>query len=207
MIPLLIVVLVLVLLLLLPLGVRARYDQEGLTAALVVGPVPIQLFPAKEDKPKKEKKPKEKKAKGDKPKQADDHPKRGGPLALVQSCLPLVKPALEGVRKRLTIDRLDLHIVWAAPDPADAALGYGYANAALGTVWPLFYQNFKIKDHSLGVDVDFDAAAPTLYARAALHMTLFQLLTLALPLLFRFLKAYRSVTAAPQTGETAKKEA
>lgn len=202
MIPLLIVVLALVLLLLLPLGVRARYDEDGLFAALQVGPVSIQLFPAKEDKPGKEKKPK-----GDKPKQADGHPKQGGPLELVRACLPLVKPALEGVRKRLTIDRLTLHVVWAAPDPADAALGYGCANAALGILWPLFDQNFKVKDRDLAIDVDFEAAAPTLYARAALHMTLFQLLTLALPLLVKFLKAYRSVTAAPQTGETAKKEA
>lgn len=201
MIPLLIVLLVLLVLLLLPLGVRVRYDEEGLFAAAKIGPVPIQLFPQKADKPKKEKPQK------DKPKQADDHPKKGGPLELVKACLPLVKPALEGVRKRLTIDHLDLHILWASPDPADAALGYGYANAALGTIWPLFYQNFKVKSHDLGIDVDFDAAAPTLSARADLHMTVFQLLTLALPLLIKFIKIYRSVTAAPQEGETAKEKA
>lgn len=202
MIPLLIVLLVLVFLLLLPLGVRVRYDADGLFAALKIGPVPIQLFPPKEDKkPKKEKKDKK-----DKPKRADDHPKRGGPLALVKGCLPLIKPALEGLRKRLTIKHLTLHVVWAAPDPADAAMGYGAANAALGVIWPVFYQNFKIRDYALGVDVDFDAAEPALYAKADLTMTVLQLLTLALPLLFKFLKIYRAVNAAP-TGETVKKEA
>lgn len=201
MIPLLIVALVLLVLLLLPLGVRARYDEDGLFAALQVGPVSIPLFP-----PKKEKPPKEKKPKRDKPKQADDHPKRGGPLALVKSCLPLVKPTLEGVRRRLTIDRLELHVVWAAPDPADAAMGYGAANAALGVIWPVLWQSFRIRKHSVGIDVDFDAAGPTLYAEALLTMTVFQVLTLALPLLFKFLKIYRAVNAAPE-GETVKKEA
>ena len=203
MIPLLIIALVLLVLLLLPLGVRVRYDEDGLFAALKIGPVLFRLFPPRENKkPKKEKKSKE-----DKPKQAEEHPKRkGGALALVKGCLPLVKPALEGVRKRLTIRHLELHVIWAATDPADAAMGYGYANAALGALWPLFYLNFKIRDYALGVDVDFDATAPALYAKADLTMTVFRLLTLALPLLFRFIKIYCSVNAAPK-GETVKKEA
>lgn len=203
MIPLLIIALVLLVLLLLPVGVRVRYDGDGLFAALKIGPVLVQLFPPKgERKPKKEKKRKE-----DKPRQADGHPKKkGGPLALVQGCLPLVKPALEGVRKRLTIRHLELHVVWAAADPADAAMGYGYASAALGAVWPLFYLNFKIRDYALGVDVDFDAAEPTLYAKTDVTMTVLQVLTLALPLLFKFLKIYRAVNAAPE-GESVKKEA
>lgn len=203
MIPLLIASLVLLVLLLLPLGVRVRYDENGLFAAIKIGPFLVQVFPSK-----KEKEPKsEKKAKKDKPKQAEDHPKKkGGPLKLVKACLPLVKPALEGVRRRLTIRHLELYVVWAAADPADAAMGYGAANAALGMVWPLFWQNFKIRDHSLGIDVDFDAVQPTMYAKADLTMTVFQLLTLALPLLFKFLKIYRAVNAAPE-GETVKKEA
>lgn len=201
MIPLLIVLLVLLVIALLPLGGRVRYDENGLSAALKVGPVSIRLFPPKKDKPPQEKKPKE-----DKPKQADGHPKRGGPLALVKGCLPLVKPALEGVRKRLSIDLLELRVVWAAADPADAAMGYGAANAALGIIWPLLWQNFKIRKHDVDIGVDFDAVEPTLYAQAQLTMTLFRLLTLALPLLVKFLRVYRAVNAAPE-GETVKKEA
>lgn len=202
MIPLLIAALILLLLALLPLGVRVRYDLDGLFAALKVGPFFFQLFPAKKEK--KSKTPG--RAKRRKPKQADDHPKRGGSLALVKGCLPLIKPALEGVRKRLTIAHLTLHVIWAAPDPADAAMGYGAANATLGILWPVFYQNFKIRDYALGVDVDFDAIQPALYAKADLTMTVFQILTLALPLLFKFIKIYRAVNAAPK-GETVKKEA
>ncbi len=192
MIPLLITALVLLAVALLPLGVSLRYDERGFVAFLKVFLLKFQLFPSK-----KEKKPKEKKPKADRPKQAEDHPKRGGSLALVKELLPLVKPALQGIRKRLTIKRLELYVVWAAADPADAALTYGYANAALGAIWPLFYQNFKIRNHSLGIDVDFDAAEPTVYANVELTMNVFQILTLALPLLIKFIMIYRKVNSTP----------
>lgn len=213
MIPLLITALVLLAIALLPLGVSLRYDENGFVAYLKVFLLKFQLFPAKKEKKPKEKKPKREKK--DKPKQADDHPKKGGPLALVKECLPLVKPALQGIRKRLTINRLVLCVVWAASDPADAALTYGYANAALGMIWPLFYQNFKIRKHSLGIDVDFDAAEPTVYASVDLTMNVFQILTLALPLLIKFIIIYRKVNSTPsekpapsdQDRKTVKKEA
>ena len=174
----------------------------------------IQLFPKQEpaEKAPREKKLRKKKPrKGESPAQggqdnAEQPPRKGGSLAVVQACLPLLKPALEGIRKRLTVRRLKLHVVWAAADPADAAMGYGAANAALGILWPVFYQNFKIRDHALGIDVDFDAVEPTVYAEADLKMTVFQILTLALPLFVRFYQNYRSDNAAP-TGETVKKEA
>lgn len=192
MIPLLITALVLLVIALLPLGVSLRYDETGFWVFLKVFLLKFQLFPSK-----KEKKPKPKKPKKGKPKQADDHPKKGGSLALVKACLPLVKPALQGIRKRLTIKHLELYVVWAASDPADAALTYGCANAALGAIWPLFYQNFKIRNHSLGIDVDFDAAEPTIYANVELTMNVFQILTLALPLGIKFIKIYRKVNSAP----------
>lgn len=213
MIPLLITALILLLIALLPLGVSLRYDETGFSLFLKVFLIKFQLFPTKKEKKQKPKKPKK-----DKPKQADDHPKKGGSLALVKDCLPLVKPALQGIRKRLTIKHLELRVVWAAPDPADAATGYGYANAALGVIWPVFDQNFKIHDHSLSVDVDFDATGPTVYATADLTMNVFQILTLALPLLIKFIKIYRKVNSTPgnqastsqpkpEAGETVKKEA
>lgn len=192
MIPLLITALVLLVIALLPLGVSLRYDETGFWVFLKVFLLKFQLFPSK-----KEKKPKPKKPKKGKPKQADDHPKKGGSLALVKACLPLVKSALQGIRKRLTIKHLELYVVWAASDPADAALTYGCANAALGAIWPLFYQNFKIRNHSLGIDVDFDAAEPTIYANVELTMNVFQILTLALPLGIKFIKIYRKVNSAP----------
>ena len=191
---LLITALVLLVIALIPLGVALRYDETGFWAFLKVSFLKIRLFPQKKEKKKKEKVDGEEKR------------KNGVTLKLVKESLPLVAQGLQGIRKRLTINRLELRVVWATDDPADAALGYGYANAVLGTIWPLFYQNFKIRNHSLGIDVDFDATEPVICANVALTMNLFQILTLALPLLIRFLKIYRTTKAAPK-GETVKKEA
>lgn len=181
-----IIVLVLALLWLLPLGGRIRYDHSGLCAWLKVWFVPIQLLPAKK-KPRKadkeEKKPKKAAGKQPEPEPTD---KKGGPLDTVQAALPLLRPALQGVKKRLTIRRLDLRVTWAAADPADAAVGYGRAQAALGALWALVDQNFKVKKSSLGCQVDFDQTSPRVYADAVLTLRLGQLLTLALPLLVRF---------------------
>lgn len=195
---LLIVAAILVVIALLPVGVALRYDEDGFFLFLRVAFLRLQILPSSKEKDEKaEKKPKKKK---EKPPQAEDHKKKGGPLQFIRACLPLVKPALEGVRRRLTIRRLRLRVVWAASDPADAAMGYAYANAALGVLWPVLFQNFRIRDHELDVGVDFDAAQPTLLAGADMTMTVFQALTLGLPLLFRFLKIYRTVQAAPEKG-------
>lgn len=180
---LLIILLLLLLVSLVPLGVQARYDQEGFLAFVKVWFLRLQVYPAKEKRKKDEppKKPKEK------PPQAEEHPK-GGALDLVRAALPLVKPALAGIKKRLTIQDLELHVAWAASNPADAAMGYGSANAALGMLWAVIQENFKVKKSRLGCSVDFDAPSPTVYLNAALTMRLGQMVTLGVPLLVRFLR-------------------
>lgn len=197
----LIVLLVLFLLSRLPIGVRLRYDAAGTLAWLKVWFVPIRLYPKKpkkapegeenadkKDKKEKKKKPKRgKKKETEAPPEAEEHPK-GGSLDLLRAALPLAKDALVGVKRRLTIKDLELHVTWAAADPADAAVGYGYAQAALGTLWGIVRQNFKVKRSRLGCSVDFDAASPTVYADAALSVRIGQIFTLVLPLLVRFLK-------------------
>lgn len=180
-----IVLLVLVLLALLPLGVRVRYDENGFFAFVKVWFVRLRVFPAKDKGKKKEKK--QKKPKKEKPPVAEEHPK-GGTLDAVRAALPLVKPALAGIKKRLTIRDLALLVTWAADDPADAAVSYGYAQAALGTLWAVVDENFKVKKSRLGCSVDFDQPSPSVYADATLTMRLGQIVTLGVPLLVRFLK-------------------
>lgn len=187
------VLLVLVLLALLPLGVRVRYDQDGFFAFVKVWFVRLRVFPAKDKK--KEKKPK--KPKKEKPPVAEEHPK-GGALDAARAALPLVKPALVGIKKRLTIRELELHVTWAADDPADAAVSYGYAQAALGTLWAVVDENFKVKKSRLGCGVDFDQSSPSVYADATLTMRLGQIVTLGVPLLVRFLKNSARIKGAKQ---------
>lgn len=180
---LLIILLLLLLLSLVPLGVRVRYDQDGFFAFAKVWFVRLQVYPAK-PKGKRDKPPKKPK---EKPPEAEEHPK-GGALDLVRAALPLVKPALAGIKKRLTIQDLELHVAWAAANPADAAMGYGSANAALGMLWAVIQENFKVKKSRLGCSVDFDEPSPTVYLNATLTMRLGQIVTLGVPLLVRFLR-------------------
>lgn len=197
---------VLALLLLLPFGAVVRYSQEGLLVWVKVLFLRFQIFPKKEkkEKPKKEEAlPKGQSASEEAP--SKEPKKKGGIWTLVRSALPLLKPALAGVKKRLSIDELELFVTWAAQNPADAATGYGYANAALGTLWALLDGNFKVKKSRLGCQVDFDSQSPTVYLNAALSVNLWKVLTLVLPLLVRFLRNYTRLKKAGD--EKTKKEA
>lgn len=207
----LIVLLILLVLLLIPFGAVVRYDREGFAAFVKVLFLHFQVYPAPE---KKGKEKQQEKAPGGQPpspqEEKKDEPKKGGALELVRAALPLIKPALVGLKKRLTIDRLDLHVTWAGTDPADVAMGYGCANAALGTLWAVIDRNFKVKKSNLGTSVDFDAPSPTVYLNATATLNLWKALTLVLPLLVRFLRNYsrlKAETQKPVPDDKTKKEA
>lgn len=182
----------LLVLLLIPLGVVLLYQEAGLLVWVKGGFLRFQVYPQRE---------KEKDAKKEPP-EAETKEKKGGRLELVKAALPLIRPALAGVKRRLTIRDLELLVTWAAANPADAAIGYGYANSALGILWAVVDENFKVKRSRLGCQVDFDLTSPTVYAKANLTMNLWQILTLALPLLVRFYKNYKA-----QQAKITKKEA
>ena len=98
-----------------------------------------------------------------------------------------------GLKRRLTFQDLELQVTWAASDPADAAVGYGMANAALGGLWAVIDQNFKVKKSRLGCSVDFDQTSPSVYADGTLTIRVGQIVTLVVPLLIRFLRNYSRV--------------
>lgn len=201
-----IILLALLALSLLPLGVRVKYSGEGFFVFVRLWFIRWQVFPAKAKKAKEKPPKKPKKPKGDKaPEKTVQEAKTGGKLDLIRAALPLVKPALAGIKKRLTIRELELFVTWAASDPADAAVGYGYAQAALGTLWAVADQNFNVKKSRLGCSVDFDAPSPTVYADAALTVRLGQIVTLVIPLIVRFLS--NSARVKRETAEKTKKEA
>lgn len=210
---LLVVLLILLVLLLIPFGAVARYDREGLTAWAKILFFRIRVFPAKrkKDEASKEKQAKEKKGKAKKEdedeegEKAKEKEKKGGTLELVRAALPLIKPALAGIKKRLTIDELELFVTWRSDDPADAAVGYGRSNAALGGLWALIDTNFKVKKSRLGCNVDFDGGKSEVYLNATLSLNLWKVLTLIIPLGIRFLCNYTRLKKARD--DKTKKEA
>jgi hypothetical protein len=199
---LLVILLILFLLSLVRLGGSAEYSAAGLMAWVRVGPIPIQVFPVKKKKEKK-KKPKKNAKKSEEKKEETDKAKPGGSLALVKRVLPLVGEAAGELKRKIQIDRLFLHFTAASSDPAGAALAFGYSNMAIGMIWPIFEQNFIVKDHRIQTAVDFDAQSPVIYLNVGFSARLGQLVSFGLRFGWKFFKIYRQ---EKQTGNT-KKEA
>lgn len=170
---LLVLIAVFWLLSLIRLGASVRYETGTVFLRLVVGPFRITLLPAKEKKkPPKEKK-KAKKAAEEPEKQPDEKKKRK--LPPVSELLSLAAEAAGRLKRKIRIDELTVHLIWASGDPAETAVGFGRANAAMGMIWGLVENNFHVKKHDLGVAVDFERDKPELYCSAALTMTVGQL--------------------------------
>lgn len=199
---------ILVLLAILPLGVVARYQAEGFSLKLIAGPVRISLIPGKKKDPEAEKKKEDKKAKkaqkaNQNPKQpsaADTHKDKGGPIT---DFLPIVKTVLEllnGLRKKLRINRLDLKLIMAGDDPCDLAVNYGRANAAMGNLLPQLEKCFVIKKRNVEVECDFEASQTVILARADVTITLGWLLALVVRYGVRALKQYLTIQKSRKGG-------
>lgn len=186
---------VLGLLAVLPLGASVIYDEDGVLARLIVGPLKIILFP----RPVKEKKPGKNKKKSKSEKQADQkkeasgaehqeapkQKKSGGPIT---DFLPLVKVLLQfldGFRRKLRVNVLELKLIMAGDDPCDLAVNYGRAWTAVGNLMPQLERIFVIKKRNIEVECDFTADRTLVLARLDLTITLGRLLGLLLVLLYR----------------------
>ena len=159
------------------IGGRVSYGQAGLSAAALAGPFQIQLLPAK---PKKKKPKKPKKEKPPAAEKQEKKPKEGQPgtLSRLMKLLPVVGQACGALKRKIRIDDLELELIWGGTDAAAIALGYGQANAALGMLWPILDNNFKVKRHSFQVDLDYNRPQPGVELTAALTLTVGQIVTL-----------------------------
>ena len=157
-------------------GGRAEFNADGFFLWVRLGKLKIQILPAKpreEKKPKKPKKPKEKKEPKKPKKEKPPAPlpeKIGGALEYAKALLPVALEAAGGMWRGLRVDTLEIELTAGSPDPADAAMLYGQANAALGALWFPLTKAFHVKDGSARVKLDFDAPGMTVYGTAALSV-------------------------------------
>lgn len=168
-----VVLLVLLAVGLIRIGVQVEYSEQGLAVWLRVGVFRIPVFPAKR---KKAKETKPKAAKTTRPGTG----KKGGRLKLALDFIPVVLDTVRRFFCKLRVDQLEMNLVVWAPDPGDAAMRYGEANALLGSVWQPMLQAFHVKQAHAHVDVDFDATESVLYIFASLSLTIAQVLALVL---------------------------
>ena len=176
---------ILLLLGILPLGVSVVYDEDGPLVRIIAGPFRFKVFPASKNKKKKEKKTgkddKKKKKESDKAsgkKPGAPPKKKGGPIT---DFLPLVKVVLDfldGFRRKLRVNTLDLKLIMAADDPCDLAINYGKAWAAVGNLLPALERVFVIKNRNIEVECDFTADKTRVLANLDLTITLGRLLSI-----------------------------
>lgn len=184
---LLVIIVVLWLISLIRFGAEARYSGGTFFLKLITGPFRIRVLPAKEKKPKKEKPPKPKKEKAAKVEGETTAAKPKRRLPPIMDLLLLVIEAAGKLKRKIRIDDLTVHLTWASTDPADAAVGFGRMNAAMGMLWGLIENNFKVKEHDLGVAVDFDRDKPEVDCHLALTFTIGQILSMGIRFGVRFL--------------------
>ena len=118
---------------------------------IIAGPIRFTVFPRK----KKDRKPKEKVKKEKKPKQskekqepAEQKKEQGGSLL---DFIPLVKVAvdlLNGFRRKLRVNRLELKLILAADDPCDLGINYGRTYSLVGNLLPWLEQVFVITKYT-----------------------------------------------------------
>ena len=185
------------------IGLRGEYTADGVKAWARLGPVWIRLLPReKKKKPGGKQKSPPKPVKGE-GKKTGLTP--GGALDYARELLPLALEAAGRFRKKLRVDRLELELRSGAQDPADAAMAYGYANAALGALWLPLTQAFHVKDGTARVKLDFDARQTTLYARGAMSLKVGQALWLGLCFGMKGLRKIFAVKGRRSTKETERK--
>lgn len=156
-------------------GGRAVFNAEGFFLWIRLGRFQIKILPVppKAEKPPKPQKPKKKKEprKPKKEKPPVTLPEKlGGALEYAQALLPVALEAAKGMWRGLRVDTLELELTAGGGDPADAAMLYGQANAALGALWRPLTKAFHVKDGAARVKLDFDAPGTTVYGQASLSI-------------------------------------
>lgn len=162
-------------------GGRAVFSADGFFLWIRLGRFQLKLLPMtpkaeKPPKPQKPKKPKKPKKKKEPRKPKKEKPpvtipeKLGGALEYAQALLPVALEAAQGMWRGLRVDTLELELTAGGSDPADAAMLYGQANAALGALWHPLTKAFHVKDGAARVRLDFDAPGTTVYGQASLSI-------------------------------------
>ena len=97
-------------------------------------------------------------------------PYQSAMMEYAKALLPVALEAAKGMWHGLRVDVLELELTAGGSDPADAAMLYGQANAALGALWHPLTKAFHVKDGAARVKLDFDAPGTTVYGQAALSI-------------------------------------
>ena len=153
----------------LPLGFCAIYRENKFIVWLLIGPLRLRVYPESEKNKNT--------AKSSVSNENKDLFSGGN----YDYFLPFVRTLytfLGEFRRGICVKRLELKVILADDDPADLAVNYGRAWAALGVLIPQLERFFVIKKRNLEVECDFTAEKTMLYARIDATLTMVRTLYL-----------------------------
>ena len=184
-----IVLLVLTVLLLVPLGIDGGYSGEKLILRVRIGFLSIRIFPSSEKhaQPKiKKKKVKKRKLKPQRLENAPEKKKRT--FIDYKALVKMGLKTLGRLRKKLHVDYLRLHYIFATDNPFDTALGFGLSSAALGAIMPLVDEAFVIDERDIGTSFDFISDRPAFDCWITLTIHVWEVFYIALAFGIDYLK-------------------
>lgn len=188
---------------LLPLGIRFSYRENRGQLRLKIGPVVWTVYP-KREKPQQNPPPEQPQEKPEQPKRASSEvppqhaasPQPGVEKRPLGDYLPLLRLGLDlfgDLRRKIRMDRLELHLLLAGGDPCDLAVNYGRTWAAVGTLLPQLERLFVIRKRDVQVQCDFAGTRSSVTAGVDVTITLGRLLALLAVYGVRGLKEYRTL--------------
>ena len=182
-----------------PVGADVSYLGGALTVKAKIGLLRLTLLPKKPKKPQKQKKPKKSKEKPmpkpEKPKEKKKPQLLSGGISGVMELLQFACDTLGDLRRKLRMERLELHVYFGAgDDAAKTAVSYGRAWALIGAMLPMLERIFVIKERDIGAELDYNKEEKmTLDARLRITITIGRAFALALRAGIRFLKIYKEM--------------
>lgn len=188
---------------LLPLGIRFSYRENRGQLRLIIGPVVWTVYP-KREKPPRNLPPEQPQEKPEQPKRASSEapPQHAAsPQPVVEKrplgdYLPLLRLGLDllgDLRRKIRMDRLELHLLLAGGDPCDLTVNYGRTWAAVGALLPQLERLFVIRKRDVQVQCDFAGTRSSVTASVDVTITLGRLLALLAVYGVRGLKEYRTL--------------
>ena len=127
--------------------------------------------------------------------QAITHPRYDAPRGQVHAVEVLPGTRLEEISggRKLRVNNLTFLLIMAGDDPADLAVYYGRAWAAVGSLMPQLDRAFVIKKRDVQVECDFVGCEPRVVFAMDLTVTLGRLLGLAIRYGIRIVKQFLAI--------------
>jgi hypothetical protein len=180
-------------LLMIRLGISAVYSADGPVVKLTFGPYRRILYPAAKKKKTSRKKSG---SKGENPE------KKGGSLSDFFPLLDILLEFLSDVRRKLLVNRLELHILLAGDDPCDLGMLYAGTLTAVHGLDPQLERLFRIRKKDIRVVCDFEGDSSVVWARLDLSLSVARVLSLGLRHGIKALREYVKIMKLRKGGAT-----